>query len=193
MLEQRNGPMRRHLVFSSLILSLFVFAGCSADDAAAPVTSTLPQTDTATDSIDGGNCKAYVAAVRQLCLDSITRDLDMSCTNQLIALDVVQGQVAGTLFDVGSDAKNAQVAESACASFLKSLQKKRQSKDAGMHAESDAGPKCKALAENFDATCLRDLGQQPLSDKCGNVARMLSGVARLPAEDRCAMAEYQLK
>lgn len=185
--------MRRHLSFPSLILSLLVFAGCSADDAVAPVASTSPQTNLATDSIEGGNCRAYVAAVRQVCLDSITRDLDMSCTNQLIALDVVQGQAAGTLFDVGSDAKNAKVAESVCASYLKSLKKKRQSKDAAMHAESDAGPKCKALAESFDATCLGDLGQQPLSDKCSNVARMLSGGARLPAEDRCAMAEYQLK
>ncbi len=186
--------MRRHLVFASLILSLFVFAGCSADDAGAPIASNSAPVNTPAVSKDGGECKAYVAAVRQVCLDSIARGLDMSCSSQFMMLDMVQDQAAGTLFDVGSDAKNAEVAESLCASYLESLQKKRQSKDASMHAESDAGPNCTALAESFDTACLRNLGQEPLAANCESAARTLSATAgRAPAEDICEMVQHQMK
>ena len=117
----------------------------------------------------------------------------MACDSELIAVDMAQTQAAGTLFDVGSGSDNAKVAESACASYLKSLQKKRQRKDAGMHAERGAGPTCNALAEKFDTACLRDLGQQPIPDTCRSATRMLKALTSQPAEDRCAQAERQLK
>ena len=185
--------MRQHLLFASLILSLFVIAGCSADDAAAPGASSSTPSDSATGSAKGDSCKAYVAAVQQVCRDSITRGLDVPCDNELMTLGMVQGQAAGKLFDVGSATENAGVAEAACASFLEKLQKKRQSKDAGMHAGSDTGPTCAAFAANFETTCLRDLGQQPLPDKCRMATRMLKGLASQPAEDRCASAESQME
>lgn len=185
--------MRKHLLFASLIVSLFVLGGCSADDTTARGAHDSAKAGIAAGSKDGGNCKAYVAAVRQVCLDSITRRLDVSCDHQLMALEMVQEQFAGTLFDVGSDTKNAEVAEAACDSYLGSLQKKRKSKDAGMQAGSDTGPNCAAFAGKFEVTCLRDLGQQPLPDKCRSATRMLSGAARLSAEDLCAMAERQME
>lgn len=185
--------MRPHLAFAGLLLSLFIFSGCSADDAAAPAPGTSPPAKTAIQSSGGDSCKAYVAAVRNVCLDGITRDLGMPCNNQMIAVEIVQSQAAGTLFDVGSGSTNAKVVESVCASYLKSLQKKRQSKDASMAAKGSAGPKCTAFAENFDTKCLATLGQQPLPDTCKSATRMLVAGARLPAEDRCAMAEQQMK
>lgn len=187
--------MRLYFFFASLILSLFVFAGCSAGDGdgIAPAVSNSAQAGTATDSNRGGNCKAYMAEVRKVCLDSITRGLDMSCDSQLIAVDMVQTQAAGALFDAGSETSNAKVAESVCASYLKSLQKKRQRKDTGMHAENGAGPTCNALAEKLDTTCLRNLGQQPIPDNCRSATRMFNALTSQPAEDRCAQAENQLK
>ena len=185
--------MKQHLVFASLIVSLLVLSGCSDGIAAAPAAGNPSPAAIAINSSGGANCKAYVAAVRTVCLDSVTRGLDVSCDSQLVAVDMVQTQAAGTLFDVGSGSANAKVAESACASFLKSLQRKRQRKDAGMHAESGAGPKCNALAEKLDSTCLRDLGKQPIPDKCRSATRMLNALSSQPAENRCAMAEQQLK
>ena len=184
--------VRQQLLFASLILSLLVFAGCSADDAAAPGASSPIQSDSATGSTKGGSCKAYVAAVQQTCLDSVTRGLAMPCDNEIVALGIVQGQAAGKLFDVGSATENVGVAEAACASFLEKLQKKRQSKDAGMHAKADTGPTCTAFATNFESTCLRDLGQQPLPDKCRSATRILKGLASLPAEEVCASAEREM-
>lgn len=189
--------MRQHLISASLVLSLFVFAGCSAGDGtgvtAAPAAGDAPQAGAAADNNGGGNCKAYMAEVRNVCLDSITRGLDMSCDSQFIAVEMVQTQAAGALFDVGSDTSNAEVAESVCASYLKSLQKKRQRKDADMHADSGAWPTCTALAEKFDTACLRELGHQPIPDKCRSATRMLNALKSQPAEDRCAQADNQMK
>ena len=190
--SSKGISVRQHVLFASLILSLFVFAGCSADDAAAPGASKSTQSDSAKGSKDGDSCKAYVAAVQQVCLDSITRGLDVSCDNEMMMLGMVQEQAAGTLFDVGSASENADVAEAACASFLEKLQEKRQSKDAGMHAGNDIGPVCTAFLENFETTCLRDLGQQPFPSQCRMATRMLSGLSSQPAEKRCDSAQGQL-
>ncbi len=185
--------VKKQVISTSMVLALFLLAGCSAGDAIAPETSASAPSDAVPGVSAGGNCTAYVDAVKRVCLDGVTRGLDVSCDNEIMRVGGVQDMAAGTLFDVGSGAQNAGVAEAACAQFLTSLQEKRQSKDAGMRVGNDIGPKCAAFVENFETTCLRDLGGQPFPDNCRMATRMLRGAAIIPPEDLCESAGSELE
>ena len=184
--------MIRYTTPTAILVATLALAGCGNSRQPAAAGNDSPQRATAT-SATGGQCNAYVAAIRNVCLDSITRKLDMSCNSQLIALGVAQDQAAGNLFDVGSEKANAKVVEAVCGKYLGSLQKKRKEKDADMAAKDSAGPMCTALATDFDAKCMANLGQEKLSDQCGNAASMMSAVRRsLPGEEGCKAVNQML-
>lgn len=184
--------MIRNTMSTAIFVATLALAGCGNSGQPAAADNNSPQAATAT-SATGGQCSAYVAAIRNVCLDSITRNLDMSCNSQLIALGVAQDQAAGNLFDVGSEEANAKVVESVCGKYLESLQKKRKEKDAAMTAKDSAGPSCTTLATNFDAKCMANLGKGTLSDQCGNAASMMSAVRRsLPGEEGCKAVDQML-
>lgn len=176
--------MTRYSSSTAILVATLALAGCGNPGKPAATDGSSPPAATATGTT-GGQCNAYVAAIRDVCLDSITRKLDMSCNSELIALGVAQDQAAGNLFDVGSEKANAKVVESVCGKYLGSLQDKRKDKDAAMTAKDSAGPMCTTLATQFDAKCMANLGQEALSDQCRNAGRMLSAIRSLPAEDGC--------
>ena len=187
--------MRRYPFSISLLVLLVAAAGCSGDNATPPSTegnTALSGAIRSPDSSTGGSCDAYVAAVRNVCMDSITRRLDVSCNNQLSSIDIVRQQAAGDLFQVGDEKANARVVESVCERYLEMLQDKRASKDATMDPKGSTGPKCTALAEQFGSMCMAGLGKDPLSDGCRNAARMLGIGAAMDTERRCALAQDQL-
>lgn len=186
--------MIRFATLTSILVGSLALAGCGNSGNSAATDSDSPQAVTAGEA-SGGQCKAYIAAIRKVCVDSITRGLDMSCNNQLIGLDVVQGQAAGNLFDVGSDEANAKVVENVCGRYLESLRDDRKEEDAAMRPKGSAGPKCTALAAHFDSTCLARLGQEPLPTQCKSATRMMTMTKSMHStsiEDRCETVDEML-
>ena len=182
--------MIRFIAFTGIFVTAFTLAGCgnsgtpaADDDASQAVTAT---------ATTGGQCDVYVAEIRNVCLDNITRNLDLSCNNQLIAMAVIQDQAAGNLFDVGSEDANAKVVESICGQYLGSLRDKRKKRDAAMMPKGSAGPTCNALAAQFDTTCMAKLGQEPLPDQCRNASVMMTALRSMPMEERCGAVHKML-
>lgn len=176
--------MIRYTAITGILAAALVLAGCGNSGSPAATDGDASQA-TAASRATGGQCDAYIAEIRNACLDNITRNLDLSCNNQLIAMAVIQDQAAGNLFDVGSDDANAKVVESICSQYLGSLRDKRKKKDAAMMPKGSAGPTCTALAAQFDTTCMAKLGQELLPDQCRNASVMMTALRSMPMEERC--------
>lgn len=183
--------MIRYTTITGIFVASLALAGCGNSGSPAATDRDASQAAAAIHAT-GGQCDAYIAEIRNVCLDNITRNLDLSCNNQLIAMAVIQDQAAGNLFDVGSDEANAKVVESICSQYLGSLRDKRKKKDAAMMAKGGAGPTCTALAAHFDTTCMARLGQEPLPDQCRNASVMMTALRSVPMEERCEAVHKML-
>lgn len=139
-------------------------------------------------------CKAYVEQTRNACLEMIRRGLDVSCKQQVLAIEMAMRQAQGNLFDAGSSGANQRVAESICSSHLHDLRAARAVNQASMLPKGAAGPHCSALAVQIDAGCLSKLGKAPLARGCKSAMTMMgSGVAaQVPREQRCQLAAGML-
>lgn len=149
----------------------------------------------AVDNASAAGCKAYVAETRDACLDMIRRGLDVSCKQQITAIEIAMKQANGSLFDIGDGEANERAAQALCSSYLGDLHKARAAQNAKMLPKGDTGPKCAALAQQIKARCLARLGQAPLAGGCRAALTLMSmNGATAPAqrEQRCAMAAGML-
>lgn len=138
-------------------------------------------------------CDALVTQTRAMCLDVIRSGLNVSCREYLMAVKMAKKQASGNLFDVGES--NQSTADSFCNTYVGKLREDVEEQADSMAAAGSAGPKCTALADNFEQTCLSHLGKDDLSRGCNQVASSLmqsGAMGQLPPEQRCSMASMHL-
>lgn len=154
---------------------LFSLAACGPDSA-----------------VTQASCGTLVTETRTTCMDMIRRGLDVSCSTYLGAIETAMDQASGNLFDVGD--ANQSTAGSFCSTYVDKLREDRDEHASSMHPQGEAGPRCTALAQRFEAHCMANLGKEPLPRECKNVVRTFAMAAsrQVSREKLCPLAGRQL-